>query len=54
MPKGLKRYYHTGELHYITCSCYQRRRWLGSGSRRDLFLRILEQTRQRYRFVVLG
>lgn len=27
---------------------------LGSPRRRDLFLRILEQTRQKYRFVVLG
>ena len=24
MPEGLKRYYGTGHLHFITCSCYQR------------------------------
>jgi putative transposase len=54
MPKGLKRYYGGGDLHFITCSCYHRKPWLNSARRRDLFVSILEQTRQRYRFVVLG
>jgi putative transposase len=54
MPKGLKRYYGTGELHYITCSCYQRKPWLGTDRQRDLFLEILEEVRQQHRFVVLG
>ena len=54
MPDGLKRYYATGHLHFITCSCYHRKPWLETAPHRDLFLSILEQTRQRYRFVVLG
>jgi putative transposase len=54
MPQGLKRYYGTGYLHFITCSCYQRKAWLGTGRRRDLFLRLLEETRQQYRFIILG
>jgi putative transposase len=54
MPAGLKRYYGGGDLHFITCSCYHRKPWLNSARRRDLFLTILEQARQRYRFVVLG
>jgi len=54
MPQGLKRYYGSGDLHFITCSCYQRRAWLGTGRRRDLFLRLLEQTWQKYCFVVVG
>ena len=54
MPQGLKRYYGAGHLHFITCSCYQRRAWLGTARRRDLFLRILEETRQKYGFVVVG
>ena len=54
MPDGLKRYYGTGDLHFITCSCYQRKPWLDTAPRRDLFLGILEQARLRYRFVVLG
>jgi len=54
MPKGLKRYYGTGDLHFITCSCYRRSPWLDTPERRDLFLTILEQTRARYRFAVLA
>jgi REP element-mobilizing transposase RayT len=54
MPWSLKRYYGAGDLHFITCSCYRRRPWLASARRRDLFLEILEQTRQRYGFVVVG
>ena len=46
MPKGLRRYYGTGELHYITCSCYQRKPWLDTAKRRDLFLDIFEEVRQ--------
>ena len=54
MPWGLTRYYGAGHLHFITCSCYHRHPWLGSGGRRDLFLSVLEQMRQRYGFVVVG
>ena len=54
MPWGLKRFYGGGDLHLITSSCYQRRPLLGSESRRDLFVRVLEQVRQRYSFVVVG
>jgi REP element-mobilizing transposase RayT len=54
MPKGLRRYYGSGDLHFITCSCYQRRPWLDTDERRDLFLTILEEVRAEHRFVVLG
>jgi putative transposase len=54
MPMGLKRYYGAGDLHFITCSCYQRRKALGTSSARNLFLSILEEARKRYRFVILG
>jgi putative transposase len=54
MPKGLKRYYGTGDLHFITCSCYKRRPWLNTERRRNLFLNILEEVRKQHRFVVLG
>ena len=54
MSRNLKRYSGAGDLHFITCSCYQRRPYLASARRHDLFLTILEQVRQRYRFVVLG
>ena len=54
MTKGLVRYYGTAHLHFITCSCYRRQPQLHTARRRDLFLRILEETRRKYRFVVHG
>jgi REP element-mobilizing transposase RayT len=54
VPTGLKRYYGGGDFHFITCSCYHRIPWLNSARRRDLFINILEEVRERYRFVVLG
>jgi putative transposase len=41
-------------LHFITCSCYRRWPLVSTARKRDRFLSILEQTRQRYRFVVVG
>jgi len=54
MPSGLHRTYGAHHLHFITCSCYRRLPLLKSARARDRFLSILEQARQRYRFVVLG
>jgi putative transposase len=54
MPSGLHRTYGAGHLHFITCSCYRRLPFLRTARRRDRLLAILEQTRQRYRFVVVG
>src|SRR5580692_1026344 len=54
MPWGLKRYYGTGNLHFITWSCYRRRPLLDNPARRDLLLAALELMRVRYRFAVIG
>jgi len=54
MPSGLHRTYGAHHLHFITTSCYRRWPFLGSARSRDTFLTILEQTRRRYRFVVVG
>jgi putative transposase len=54
VTKGLERCYGGHDLHFITCSCYKRRPELGTGARRDLFLRVLECARQKYRFIVVG
>ncbi len=54
MNPKLKRHYGTGDLHFITCSCYRRQPLLGTTERRDLFLAVLEQVRRRYQFVVAG
>ena len=51
---NLHRYYGAGDLHFITCSCYRRQPLLGTPCRRHLFLRVLEQVRKRYAFVVVG
>ncbi len=54
MPRGLKRFYGGGDLHFITASCYRRQPFLGTAGRRDLFLKVLEQVRQKYAFVVVA
>jgi putative transposase len=54
MPWGLKRYYGTGSLHFITWSCYRRKPLLGNPARRDLVLTAVELMRVRYRFAVIG
>jgi putative transposase len=54
MPSGLHRTYGAHHLHFITCSCYRRLPFLRTARSRDTFLTLLEQTRQRYRFVVVG
>jgi REP element-mobilizing transposase RayT len=54
MPSGLRRYYGNHDFHFITCSCYHRRPVLSGPSARDLFVRILEETRFHYHFVVVG
>lgn len=54
MPTGLHRTYGANHLHFITNSCYQRRLFLDSPRARDLFLSVLEQTREKYHFVVVG
>jgi putative transposase len=38
----------------VACTCYRRLPFLGSARRRDLFLKILEETRRKYQFVVAG
>ncbi len=54
MPRGLHRTYGAHHLHFISCSCHRRLPFLRTARIRDRFLSILEQTRERYRFVVVG
>ena len=54
MTNHPQRYYGTNEGHFITCSCYHRKPWLASPRRRDLFLAVFEEVRQRYGFVIVG
>ena len=54
MLRNLHRYCGANNLHFITYSCYRRRPELRTTEKRDPFLTILEQTRLRYRFVIVG
>ena len=54
VTRHLHRYYGAHDLHLITSSCYHGQPELGSAWRRDLFVKILEEARRKYRFVVHG
>ena len=54
MPKGLKRYYGQGDLHFITCSCYRRLPLLGTVRARNTFVKILGEVRDRFGFALAG
>jgi putative transposase len=54
VPKGLKRRYGQGHLHFITCSCYRRLRLFASVPSKNLFVKILGEVRDRYGFSLVG
>jgi putative transposase len=54
VPGRLRRKNNTGHLHFITSSCYHRQPILGKECRRDCLLKIFEQVRHRYQFIVVG
>lgn len=54
MPKGLKRIYGRGDLHFVTLSCYRRLPLLASGRARSLFARVLDRVRHDYEFKLVG
>jgi putative transposase len=49
-----ERFHGGNDLHFLTFSCYQRRPLFDVAARYDLFLKILERVRRRYRLVVVG
>src|SRR5580658_2090001 len=54
MPKGLKRYYGQGHLHFLTFSCYRRLPLLGTARARNAFVAALAKIRERYGFRLIG
>ncbi len=54
MRNRLQRLYGRGDLHFITFSCYRRRPFLGTPRARHRFVKILDQVRTRYRFLLIG
>ena len=54
MPWSLKHFQESGQLHYLTFSCYHRQPKLGTPAPRDLFVKRLETVRQQYGLFVYG
>ena len=54
MPKGLVRRHQTGDLHFVTISCHRHAHVLRDAEACRTLQRILEETRQRYKFHVAG
>jgi len=52
MPSRLKRFQHTGELHFLTISCHRRRPYFSTCQSREIFEAALETVRKRYGFFV--
>ena len=53
MPWGLRRFHKSGQLHFITFSCYRRRPLL-TPAVRSLFERALERARVQYGFYIVA
>ena len=54
MPWGLKRYQETGQLHFLTFSCYHRQPKLMAAEACAVFEGALERTRQQHGLQVYG
>jgi hypothetical protein len=52
MTQGLVRFQQTGDFHFLTFNCAQRRPYLHTPDARDLFESALEKIRRKYFFVV--
>src|SRR5207253_234362 len=50
MPRGLKRYYSQGDLHFVTFRCYRRWPLLGSRPARSAFVSKLGRRERNMRF----
>src|SRR5271157_1685044 len=54
MPWGLQRFQETGQLHFLTFSCYKRRPNFANAPSRTTFEISLERVRRRYGLCVYG
>jgi putative transposase len=54
MPWGLKHFQQSGQLHFLTFSCYRRRQKLATPHSRACFESSLERVRQSYGLCVYG
>jgi len=54
MPHNLKRIVGRGDLHFITFTCYQRRKFLSSVRNKNITAQILGEVRARFKFQLVG
>ena len=54
MRNPLRRFYGRGDLHFVTFSCYRRRPYLGTPRARNRFVKVLDQVRSRFTFLLIG
>ncbi|HEX6501909.1 MAG TPA: transposase [Terriglobales bacterium] len=54
MPHGLKRFQQSAQSHFVTFTCYHRRRGFDSPAVYDLFVQVLEEMRRRFALCVYG
>jgi len=54
VPRGLYRFQQSGDLHFITFSCYRRAPLLGIPEARRTFEQALEQVRRWYGLFIVG
>lgn len=54
MPHGLKRFQQSAQSHFVTFTCYHRRRGFDSPAVYDLFVHVLEEMRRRFALCVYG
>jgi putative transposase len=54
VPSGLRRFHQTGQMHFVTFSCYRRQPKLATARSCCVFEQSLEQTRRAYSFYVAG
>lgn len=54
MPKLREAVYGKGHLHLITCTCFQKQPKLGVEKHRNVFVRLMEELRVKFRFAIVG
>ena len=54
MPKSREAVYGKGHLHLVTCVCFRRLPKLGEEKHRDVFVRLVEEVRVKFRFTIVG
>jgi putative transposase len=54
MTCRLRRIYGRRHLHFITCSCFDRQPYLDNLKSREVFIQLLSEVREKYRFALAG